>query len=105
MEFRVDEHLVIVEYQRRNVGEQTHREDIGGEQPLDFVVHEPLHDQIQREERPRERNDADQHCKVARHARPSEDVEVGNRDEKKQNIADEEPSLLFGGSPTHEKIQ
>ena len=106
VELVVHEDFVIVKNQRRNVRKDDHGEDVGDEQLPDFVVHEPLHHDVKREERPHQRHDADQHRPVAGQFRaaPIDDVQVGDRDQEHEDIAGEETAFAFRGGPPYEEI-
>ena len=106
VELAVHEYFVIVEDQRRNIGEDDHGEDVGEEEFSDLVVHEPLHHDVKCEERPHQRHDADQRGPVAGEfgAAPVDDVQIGYRNQQYEEIAAEEAGFALRGCPPYEEI-
>ena len=107
MELGVDKHLVVVENQSRNIGEDHHSEDVGEEHPPHLVAaDQPPHDDDHGQKSPQQRNEAHEDGPVVGHpqAAPCEDVQVGNRQEQEQQITPKKTATAFGGSPADEKI-
>ena len=107
VEFGVDEHLVVVEHQRGDVGEDDDGEDIGREQPPHPVPgDQPPHDDRHRQEGPQQGNQADEQPPVVGHVRaaPRQDVQVGNGDQQERQVAPEEAPPVLGSGPADEEI-
>lgn len=104
----VDRHLVVVEDQCREVGEDHDGEQVGGEEAVDAVVaHEPLDDDGHGQEGPHEGHHAHDEAPVVRHVGPAPgaDVEPRDRDEQVEQVAPQIAPTIPGRGPADEEIR
>lgn len=57
----IDQNLVVVEDQRRQIGEDQHRKKIGRQQLIEAVPGEPCDDDVERQKTPKQRRQSDEH--------------------------------------------
>ncbi len=108
VELGVDARFVLEEDERRDVGEDHDREDIGNQQTPHLVVAgEPPHDDDHGQQRPQHGEQSDDHAPVARDrdAAPAEDVEPRDGDEEEKQVAPEVAAFLRRGCPLGEEIE
>ncbi len=107
-QFRVHARLVIEKHQRREVGEDDDREDVGPEDAAHAVLFadHPFDDDRHGEEGPQHRNQADEQTPiVGQHdAAPVEEVEPRNGDQQVGQMDPEKAVAAFGKAPSDEKV-
>ena len=102
----IDQNFIIVEDQRRQIGEDQNRKEIGRQQLIELIFGKPRHDDIECQKTPKHRRQPDEHRPVARQIQrePVDQIEVGNRQEQKEQVADEKASATIAARHPNEKI-
>ena len=102
----IDQCLIVVENQCRDVGEHDHRDDIGRQEPLYVPAYQPAHDDHQRQEGPQQGNQAEEHAQTARklHAAPMYQRQIGNRQQQERQVAPHEVRSAIGNGQPQEEI-
>ncbi len=107
-QFCVDIDFVVEEYQRRKVGEDDDREDVGPEDAAHAVLFadHPFDDDRHGEESPQHRNQSDEQTPVVgqHDAAPVEEVEPRNGDQQVGQMNPEKAVAALGKPPSDEKV-
>ena len=107
VEFVIDQHLVVEKDQGREVGKDHYGDDIGPKEEFEPVIDHPVEHDVKGEEGAQQGGQADEHGPVARQVgmAPMDDIQIGHRQQQKEEISDEKAPLARRGGHAHEKVE
>ena len=107
MEGGIDARLGIVEYQRRQIGEEQQREGVCGKEPADCILDNPDSQQVDCEQHPQNRYGGERQGPLSRggDAEPIDNVEIRHREQQKEYIVAEEKPLAPLGRDAHAEVE